>query len=120
MIVLPFWGCLSFQTKKILNRSIRNQITRLSSLFRCKDSIPKYLLHLIYKYTQKRVKNPNESPIMDHVLLERRDSTYDGFSILNPKNNGFKLHLKESLFTKRDQPELSKNIYTHPLKLFIQ
>ena len=67
--------------------------------------------------TQKRVKNPKESAIMDHNLLEGHNATYNDFSILIPENNQFKLHLKESLLIKRDKPELNRNIYTHPLEV---
>ena len=55
---------------------------------------------------------------MDYILLEGHNATYDNFSILIPKNNQFKLHLKESLLIKRDKPELNRNIYFHPLELF--
>ena len=161
LIILPFLGHLSFETRNRLNSCIRNQLpscslriafqskTRLSSLFKFKESIPKYLRsHLIYKFscsccnatyygeterhlfvrasehlgitplTQKRVKNPKKSAIMDHILLEGHNATYDDFSILISENNQFKLHLKESLLIKRDKPELNRNIYTHPLELF--
>ena len=65
LIILPFSGHLSFETKNTLNSCIRNQksatfsfikncITvknRLSSLFKFKDSIPKYLCpYLIYRF----------------------------------------------------------------------
>ena len=56
--------------------------------------------------TQKRVKNPKKSDIMDHILLEGHNATYDDFSISISENNRFKLHLKESLLIKRDKPEL--------------
>ena len=64
------------------------------------------------------VLNPKKSTIMDYILLEGHNATYDNFSILIPKNNQFKLHLKESLLIKRDKPELNRNIYFHPLELF--
>ena len=70
--------------------------------------------------TQKRVKNPKKSAIMDHILLEGHNATCDHFSILIPENDQFKLHLKESLLIKRDKPELHRNIYSHPLELFTQ
>ena len=60
MIILPFWGNLSFETENRLNSCIRNQIpscslriafqskTRLFSLFKFRESIPKYFrLHLL-------------------------------------------------------------------------
>ena len=105
-----------------LNSCIRNQLPscslriafqskiRLSSLFKFKESIPKYhRLHLIYKFsgscfnatyydeterhlflrasghleitslTQKWVKNPKKSSIMDYILLESHNATYDDF-----------------------------------------
>ena len=122
--------------------------TCLSSLFKFKCSIPKYFhSHLIYVFSfswcnatyyseterhpfvwalehlgitplkQKRVKNPKKFAIMDHIL-SGHNATYDDFSILIPKNNQFKLHLKEPLLIKRDKPELNRNIYTHLLELF--
>ena len=120
--------------------------TCLSSLFKFKESILKYLRsHLIYKFscsccnatyygeterhlfvrapehlrippTQKRDKIPKKSAIMDHILLEGHNATYDDFSILISENNQFKLHLQESLLIKRDKPELNRNLYTHPLE----
>ena len=54
---------------------------------------------------------------MDHILLEGHNATYDDFSIFISESNQFKLHLKESLLIKRNKPELSRNIYTHPLEL---
>ena len=161
LIILPLLGHLSFETRNRLNSCIRNQLpscslriafqskTRLCSLFKFKESIPKYLRsHFIHKFscsccnatyygeteghlfvrtlehlgitplTQKRVKNPKKSAIMDHILLEGHNATYDDFSILIPENNQFKLHLKESLLIKRDKPELNRNIYTHRSELF--
>ena len=161
LIILPFLGHLSFETRNRLNSCIRNQLpscslriafqskTCLFSLFKLKESIPKYLRsHLIYKFscsccnttyygeterhlfvrvlehlginplTQKQVKNPKKSTIMDHILVGGHNVTYDDFLILIPENNQFKLHLKEPLLIKRDKPELNRNIYTHPLELF--
>ena len=161
LITLPFLGHLSFETRNRLNSCIRNQLhscslriafqskIRLSSLFKFKESIPKYLRsHLTYKFscsccnatyygeterllfvrasehlgitplTQKRVKNPKKSAIMDHILLEVHNATYHDFSILISENNQFKLLLKVSLLIKRDKPELNRKIYTHPLELF--
>ena len=68
--------------------------------------------------TQKRVKNPKKSSIIDHILLEGHNAIYGDFSILTTECNEFKLHLKESLLIKRDKPELNRTCYTHPLELF--
>ena len=70
------------------------------------------------KLRQKRVKNPETPAIMDHILLEGHNATYDDFSILISENNQFKLQFKESILIKRDKPELNRDIYTHPLELF--
>ena len=65
LLIIPlFLGHLSFETRNRLNSCIRNQLpscslriafrskTRLSSLFKFKESIPKYLRsHLIYKFS---------------------------------------------------------------------
>ena len=47
--------------------------------------------------SQKGVKNCKKSAIIDHILLECHNATYDDFSILTTESNEFKLHLKESL-----------------------
>ena len=131
MIILPFLGHLTFETRNRLNSCIRNQLpsgslsiafqskTHLSSLFK---SLPKYLRsHLIYKFscsccnatyygeterqlfvrasehpgitplTQKRVKNPKKSAIMDDIL-DGHNATYDDFSILIPQNYTLRSH----------------------------
>ena len=125
LIILPFLGHLSFETRNRIKSCIRNQLpfcslriafqskTRPSNLFRFKESVPKYLcLHLIYKFpcsccnlpyycenerhlfvrasehlgitplTQKKVKNPKKCSIMDDILLEGHNATYNDFSIL--------------------------------------
>ena len=167
MIILLCLGRLSFETRNRLNSCIRNQLpscslriafqskTCLSTLFKFKESIPKYLrLHLMYKFscsccnatyygeterhlfvrasghlgitplTQKRIKNPKKSAIMDHISLECHNAAYNDFPILIPEHNQFKLHLKESLLIKKEinrsstETELNRNVYTHPLQLF--
>ena len=68
--------------------------------------------------TGKRVRNPKKSAIIDHILLNGHDASFEDFPILLKENNRFKLHLKESLLIKRDKPELNRKIYSYPLKLF--
>ena len=68
--------------------------------------------------TQKRVKCPKKSAIGEHILMTGHQSSYDNFSIIAFDNNSFKLRLKESLLIKKDNPELNRNIYSHPLELF--
>ena len=67
--------------------------------------------------TQKRVKNPKNTSIMDHILLENHNAKYVDFSFHIPENNEFQSHRKKSLFIKRDKSELRRNIYTS-LKAF--
>ena len=160
LIILPFLGHLTFESRNRLYSCIRNQLpscslriafqsrTCLSKLFKFKESIPKYLcLHLIYKFscsccnasyygeterqlfvrasehlgitplTKKQIKNSQKSTIMDHILLESHNDTYNDFLIFIPEKSQFKLHLKELLLIKRDILELYRNIYTHRLKL---
>ena len=68
---------------------------------------------------REHVKNPKKSVIVDHILSEVHNTTYDEFSVLIPKNKGLKLHDKDSLLIKRDKLELNRNIYTYPLERFV-
>ena len=61
---------------------------------------------------REHVKNPKKSVIVDHILSEVHNTTYDEFSVLIPKSNRLKIHDKDSLLIKRDKLELSRNIYT--------
>ena len=69
--------------------------------------------------TQKQIKNPKNSAIMDHVLLESHNTTYHNFSVLMPNKNRFKLHHRESGLVGRDKIELSRKIYIFPLERFV-
>ena len=69
--------------------------------------------------TQKQIKNPKNSAIMDHVLLESHNTTYHNFSVLMPNKNRFKLHRKDSVLIGRDKIELSRNSYIFPLERFV-
>ena len=152
LIILPFWGYFSFETRNRLNSCIRNQLpscslsiafqskTCISTWFKFRDSIPKYLFsNVIYKFwcsccnttyygeterhharaskhlvitpmTKKRVKNTKKSAIMSHILLQGHNATYNDFLNLTPDINQFKLHMKKSLLIGRDKPELNSNI----------
>ena len=151
-IILPFWGYFSFETRNRLNSCIRNQLpscslriafqskTGLSTWFKFRDSIPKYLFsNVIYKFwcsccnttyygeterhlartskhlvitpmTKKRVKNTKKSAIRSRILLQVHNTTYNDFLNLIPDINQFKLHLKESLLIERDKLKLNSNI----------
>ena len=73
----------------------------------------------ITSLTGEQVKNPKKSVIVDHILLEGHNTTYDEVSVLIPKNNRLKLHHKNSRLIRRDKLELNRNIYTYPLKRFV-
>ena len=62
--------------------------------------------------TQKWVKNDHKSAIMDHILLEGNNAACEDFLILIPRNNQFKLHLKESLLIKTNKLELNRTFFT--------
>ena len=68
--------------------------------------------------TPQGIKNPKMSAIMNHILIEGHNATYNNFSILIPENNLFKLQLREPLLIKRDKLELNRNIYNHSLEFF--
>ena len=118
--------------------------TRLSSLFKFKDKISKYFRsHIVYKilcncynatyYGQTEwylfirstehlgiipltgdwIKNRTKSVINERILLKDHDPAYDDFSIHLYESNAFKLHI-----IKKDQPELNRNAYSYPLRLF--
>lgn len=66
----------------------------------------------------KRIKNPKEFAINGNIILKGHGTNHDDFSILLNESSVFKLHLKESLLIKKDQPELNGNNYSYPLELF--
>ena len=68
--------------------------------------------------TGKPVKNAKKPSIFNHMLFEGHKSSFDNFSILLKKNNGFKLQLDKALLISRDKPVLNKTIYSFPLELF--
>ena len=68
--------------------------------------------------TEKRVKNPKKSAIFDHLLLKGHDASFEDFAIFLKENSKYTLPIKESVLTKRDKPELNRNIYSYPIELF--
>lgn len=66
----------------------------------------------------KHIKNPNECAINGNIILKGHGTNHDDFSILLNESSFFKLHLKESLLIKKDQPEPNGNNYSYPLELF--
>ena len=57
-----------------------------------------------------RVESASKFAINDHIFLKGHDGAYGSFCLLLNESNVFKLQLKESLITKKDQSELNRNI----------
>ena len=68
--------------------------------------------------TGKRLKYVKQSAVSDHPLECNYSIVFDHFDILASDANRFRLLIKESLLSKRDQPQLSKIIKSFLLKLF--
>ena len=66
----------------------------------------------------KCLKCVKQSAISDHLLECNCSIDFDHFGILASDTNKFRLGIKESLFIKRDQPQLNKTIKSFLLKLF--
>ena len=72
----------------------------------------------ISNLTGNRLKCVKKSAVSDQVLEYNFSIDFDHFDILASDANKFRLLIKESLFIKRDQPQLNKTIKSFPLKLF--
>ena len=72
----------------------------------------------ISNLTGKRLKCVKQSAVSDHLLECNCSIDFDHFDILASDTNRFRLLVKESLLSKRDQPQLNKTIKSFPLKLF--
>ena len=159
-IILPYLETMSSSLKRKLRNCFGNSLpqcnikiifkstTRLSSLFRFKDVLPKELRsHLVYKFscgicndtyygkTERHIKVRSgehlgisaltgkrvackPSAVSDHLLLHDHKSDFNDFTILCRDNNGFRLAIRESLLISRDSPILNKNVASIPLLLF--
>ena len=114
VLVLPYLGPISLQTKTTLKKSLKNILncckmqivfknkTRLGNNFHFKDQIPKDLTSdVVYKF---QCGLCNES--------------YGDFSILTRENKKLLLELKESLLIMKEKPSLNRNITLAPLYIF--
>ena len=139
-----FNNSLPFCNLRILFNSSR----RLSNWFSFKDKIPKHLLsHNVYHFqctgcdssyiglaerhtfvriydhlgiswrTNKPIVGvPTE--IKEHVKIRNCEISADNFRVLAQDNDSMRLRIKESLFIKKDRPNLNKMVYSTPLYLF--
>ena len=79
----------------------------------------KYSKHMaISSLTFKKTRQPKESSIRDQLLQCDNNTSFDELSILAHGNNKYLLEIKESIYIKRDQPFLNKNIRSTTLHLF--
>ena len=62
------------------------------------------------------LESVKQSAGSDHLLEHNCISHFD---ILASDASKFRVLIKESLLTKRDQPQLNKTIKLYPLKLFV-
>ena len=109
LLVLPFFGPLSFEIRSRLQKCLKTYIPccSLKVVYQSKSIISNLL-------NFKDVVNTKlSSHIFDHMLLDGHKASFNNFSILLKENNAFKLQLKESLFISRDKP-----IYSFSLELF--
>ena len=68
--------------------------------------------------TGKHLKGTLSTSVRDHMLDCSHMVAWDNFKVLGRESNHWLLEIKESLFIKRDQPLLNKNIYSKELFLF--
>ena len=72
----------------------------------------------ISNLTGKCLKCVKQSAVSDHLLECNCSIDFDHFDILACNANKFILLSKESLLTKRDQPQFNKTITSFPLERF--
>ena len=68
--------------------------------------------------TGKHLKGTLSISVRDHMLDCNHMVAWDDFKVLGRESNHWLLEIKESLFIKRDNPSLNKNIYSQELFLF--
>ena len=68
--------------------------------------------------TGKALQGTMSTSVRDHMLTCDHRVVWEDFSVLGNESNNFLLELKESLFIKRDKPQLNKNIASRELFLF--
>ena len=68
--------------------------------------------------TGKHLKGTLSTSVRDHMLDCNHMVAWDDFKVLERESNHWLLEIKESLFIKRDELSLNKNIYSQELFLF--
>ena len=68
--------------------------------------------------TFKKCKPSKESAVRDHLLFCDNDPSFEEVPVLAKASSKFSLEIKESLFIKRDAPNLNRNTASVELCLF--
>ena len=160
LMVLPFLGKFSLQTKDKLQKLMKKTLPfcsiriifktqkRICNFFPFKDKIPLSLVsHNVYSFkcsgcdscyyglaerhtkvrwcdhigiswrTGSKIVGV-QTEIKDHSNICKTKPNFDDFKIIANDFDSLKLKIKESLYIKRDHPNLNKNVFSTPLYLF--
>ena len=74
--------------------------------------------HGVSPRTGKPVKGTLATSVKNHILVCDHKVVHQDFKFLDNESDRFLLELTESLFIKRDNPSLNKNLYSQELLLF--
>ena len=72
----------------------------------------------ILPITILKCKPSKESAVRDYLLFCDNDPSFEEFPVLAKASSKFSLEIKESLFIKRDAPNLNRNTASVELCLF--
>ena len=70
--------------------------------------------------TGKNTKSTKNSAVCDHMLVCNNTVSFEDFSVLANRTNGFRIKLQESILIHRDGPQSSKTSESASLMLFSQ
>ena len=73
-----------------------------------------------YARTGKNIKSTKNSAVCDHMLVCNNIVSFEDFSVLANRTNGFRIKLQESILIHRDGPQSSKTSESASLMLFSQ
>ena len=118
-----------FQFKDKICKELKSGVVYKFSCGRCNSTyIGKTKRHLkvrasehmgISPLTGKRVNAPYQfSTVKDHMLTCDHVISFDDFSVIGNSDKNYLLEIKESLFIRRDNPVLNRNIASVPLFLY--
>ena len=70
--------------------------------------------------TSKNIKSTKNSAVCDHMLVCNNIVSFEDFSVLANRTNGFRIKLQESILIHRDGPQSSKTSESASLMLLSQ